>query len=136
MNILLGPQPETITTLHLDTRLPSRVQGPCVCTCIFRIEPSPKGFVLHLEVRTEIHLCCQGCFEIHPYAYHNHTQLGLCANEQEASERLCDDETIVITPEGLPLETIVIDELHLYLPEIPHDCSNRAFNPSNAFSKS
>ncbi len=104
-----------------DERKPSQIISMSSVQCIYELEKHPDYYNLTLSTECQVTIGCQRCMEPFDLLYRNQTQIGLC-EEESVAERIMDIvEPVVITNDVIPFESIVADELHLYLPLFHQD---------------
>lgn len=102
-------------------RLPSQILEIDGVKCNYKLEKHPDYYLLILSTQCNVSICCQRCMEKFDMRYQNHTQIGLCDDEGVAEQMMDTLEPVVLTSDEIPFETIVIDELYLYLPLFHQD---------------
>jgi uncharacterized protein len=112
-------------------RLPSHVITITPVQIVYNLQQYGDYYDLTLKTSCQLTLCCQRCMESFEYSYQNRTQIGLCDSD-EVAERIMDQyEPVVLEMDEIPFETIIIDELHLYLP-LFHSDEKRCLTVMNA----
>ena len=110
------PNSDSIELNLSNDRLPSHVVSIGPVKCNYMLNEQSDYYCLTLETDCQLILCCQRCMESFEYHYHNNTQLGLCYEETVAEQIMSILDPIVLVADEIPFETLIIDELYLYLP--------------------
>lgn len=109
-----GPHNQEITLIE---RLPSFLASPCHLNVTYQVEPKDDFYLIHLEVRGELEVTCQRCLNEFKLMYNNPTTIAVTRNDERAEQLLEHYECIVSTNYQVNLEDLVVDELHLYVPQ-------------------
>lgn len=109
-----GPHNQEIT---LSERLPSFLASPCHLNVAYQVEPKDDFYLIHLEVRGELEVTCQRCLNEFKLMYNNPTTIAVTRNDERAEQLLEHYECIVSTNYQVSLDDLVVDELHLYVPQ-------------------
>lgn len=113
----------TTVVLALENRLPARVLNTCNISCTFQVQQASDHFLLKIETSGDVTVICQRCLDGFSYAYHNQTTLAVCPNNVIA-ERLMASFECIDGQETIDLNEVVVDDLHLHLPEKHADISH------------
>ena len=70
-----------------------------------------------MEVSGELTVQCQRCIQEFNLKYNNSTTIAVTRNDERAEQLLEHYECIVSTNYQVNLEDLIIDELHLYVPQ-------------------
>lgn len=119
-----GLQKQTIT---LSERLPKFLMGPCQLETGYEVKALEDFYLIHLHVKGLLSLQCQRCLDEFDFPYDNQTVIAVCHNDERAEQILDRYESVVSSNYQLSLEEVLIDELHLYLPQFhlkTSDCSS------------
>lgn len=108
------PQQVDIT---LSERLPPHIVAECNLHCAYSVKSFPDYYILTLDVSGNLPVCCFRCMEIYSYPYTNYTELAICRDEKTAEKCMAEYESLVLDQYKVDLQTILTDELHLYVPE-------------------
>lgn len=109
----------TTVILVLEKRLPHRVAKACNISCTFQVKKASDHYILDIKASGDIDIICQRCLESFVYAYDNQTKIAVCPNGLVA-ERLMASFECIDGDQLVDLNEILIDDLHLQLPE-KHD---------------
>ncbi len=113
----LAMQKEHTRKLTLSERLPDFLLAPCVLDVTYGVQAEDDFYLIHLRVDGVITLLCQRCMHEFSYPYTNQTTIAVCSTETRA-EALLEHYECVVSSDGLvALEDLIIDELHLYVPQ-------------------
>lgn len=127
MNICLKTQAKdtspTTVVFTLENRLPSRVSNSCNITCTFQVQQRSDHFLLNLDLSGDVMVICQRCLDSFSHAYHHQTTLAVCPND-EIAERLMVSFECIDGQAFIDLNEVVVDDLHLNLPEKHLDSSH------------
>lgn len=109
-----GQQTKTIT---LDSRLPDFIEAPVTLHVHYKAEVQEDFYLIHFQTNGILNLRCQRCMENYSYSYTNETIIAICRTEERAEKLLEHYECIVSTDFQVNVEDLLIDELHLYIPQ-------------------
>lgn len=112
--------------ITLDNRLPTRIIGPILIDCEWSAIKFDDYFLLTLMIQSTLTIVCQRCLALFNHDYHNKSVIALCHTDKKAQTLMNDYECITIEQDQCYLPDLLIDELHLYAPEIhpnSHNCS-------------
>ncbi len=116
-----GPQTKQIT---LRERLPSFLLSPCHLTVTYQIEAKENFYLIQLEVSGELTVLCQRCLHEYNLIYNNQTAIAVTRSDERAEQLLEYYECIVSSNYQVDLEDMVIDELHLYVPQFHQEAKD------------
>ena len=108
------PQQKQIT---INERLPSFIASPCQLNVHYDVKAEEGFYLINLEVNGELVVLCQRCLQEFNLTYNNQTKIAVARNDERAEQLLEHYECIVSTNYQVELEALVIDELHLYVPQ-------------------
>ena len=108
------PQQKKIT---INERLPSFIASPCQLNVLYDVKAEEGFYLINLEVNGELVVLCQRCLQEFNLTYNNQTKIAVARNDERAEQLLEHYECIVSTNHQVELEDLVIDELHLYVPQ-------------------
>jgi uncharacterized protein len=123
----LAKQGQHTKTLTVSERLPHWVTSPCDLAVAYHVEAKEGFYLVHLHVHGALHLQCQRCLDEFNYLHDNNTNIAVCRDDERAEKLLEHYECIVAPDFQVSLEDLIIDELHLYVPQFhPEvtDCSS------------
>lgn len=103
--------------LIINERLPVFLVGPCEVESAYQVEAKEDFYLLYLEVRGELNVICQRCLHEFSLVYNNPTTIAVTRSDERAEQLLTHYECIVSSNFQVNLEEIIIDELHLYVPQ-------------------
>lgn len=103
--------------LTLKERLPSFLASPCHVNVTFQVEPKEDFYLINLEVSGELVVTCQRCMNEFNLMYNNPTTIAVTRNDERAEQLLEHYECIVSMNYQVNLDDLIIDELHLYVPQ-------------------
>ncbi len=112
--------------IKLDERLPSFLVAPCDLIINYKTEPKEDFYLIHIEVSGELTIICQRCLNEFKLQYNNPTTIAVARNDARAEQLLEHYECIVSPNFQVSIDDLVIDELHLYVPQFHEetkDCS-------------
>jgi uncharacterized protein len=107
--------------ISITERLPSFIGTPCSLDVTYRVEAKDDYFLLHLVVKAELIIICQRCMQEFNLNYNNDTTIAAARSEERAEQLLEHYECIVSSNWQVNLEDLVVDELHLYVPQFHPD---------------
>jgi uncharacterized protein len=113
-----GTQTKEVT---IKNRLPEYVVPPCHLRVDFDVKLEDDFYLMHLQVTGDITLLCQRCMNEFTHHYNNKTVIAVCRNDERAEELQELYECIVSSNWHVDLEELVVDELHLYAPQVHPD---------------
>jgi uncharacterized protein len=119
-----GQQAQVVT---LKERLPDYV-APCQLNARYNVEARDKYYLIHLKTTGELDITCQRCMQEFRVPYENQTVLAVCQTDEKAEQMLELYETIVSSNGKVDLVELIIDELHLYAPNVHleiNDCDSK-----------
>ncbi|KTD82310.1 YceD family protein [Legionella waltersii] len=102
----------------LDQRLPIFVKPVCQLKALFHIESKDDYYLIHLQVKGDYTGICQRCLQEFPVCYDNATIIAVCRSDERAEQLLSLYECIVSSNWHVDLKELIIDELHLYAPQM------------------
>ncbi len=111
----------TVMTFDIKERLPNWVSSPCHLTCSFVVTSISDYYLLKFDVKGRLSLTCQRCLEEENIEYQHSAEIALCHTESRADALMAIYDAIVVEEDMLDMEAVIVDELHLSLPAIPHD---------------
>jgi uncharacterized protein len=114
----MAKQAQQMTTVTLNERLPNFLTSPCSLEVIYQVEAKDDYYLIHLCVKGHLHLQCQRCLDEFNFLYNNETEIAVCRNDERAEQVLEHYECIVSANLQVRLEDVLIDELHLYTPQV------------------
>ncbi|RUR12152.1 DUF177 domain-containing protein [Legionella sp. km772] len=103
--------------LNLSARLPSFLASPCQVNVTYQVEAKEDFYLMHLVVSGELTVTCQRCLNAFNLIYNNPTTIAVARDDERAEQLLEHYECIVSSNYQVNLEDLVIDELHLYVPQ-------------------
>jgi uncharacterized protein len=109
-----GLQHQKVT---IEERLPSYISAPCSLSVAYRVEAKDNYYLIHLDVVAELIIICQRCMHDFNLNYTNQTRIAVARSEERAEQLLEQYECIVSSNWQVSLEDLVVDELHLYVPQ-------------------
>lgn len=111
-------------TLQIDERLPHHIEQVDHVACDYQIERKEDYYVLQMETKALVDVCCQRCLKSFQYAYQHQQTLACCLDDASA-DRLMKQYDCIVVPDGfIHLIDIITDDLHLNVPE-KHPDSNQ-----------
>lgn len=110
------PCSESMALVLDNKRMPSHVESIGVVHCQYELIKQPDHYQLKLMTQCELTLCCQRCMDSFNYEYQNKTEIGLCDSDKIAEKIMESLDPVVLKGATIPFETLILDELHLYLP--------------------
>ncbi len=110
----------TVTKIVLSQRLPKWIESECELVCQYQVKTCGDYYLLDLKTSAVLPITCQRCLEIIQYNYDQETQLAVCVDDKRAEELMALFDCVVVEDTQLNLDDILIDDLYLYVPEIPH----------------
>lgn len=111
----------------VQERLPAWIEHPCVLCCTFLVTKVSDYYLLKFTLSGKLPITCQRCLQESLVDYTYAGEIALCRSESRADELMSSYDCTVIEGDMLDLEAIVVDELHLSSPQIPHqNCENMA----------
>ena len=115
------PSNDTLTINLTDDRLPVQVETLGPITCQYELKPCGDYYQLTLITSCQLTLYCQRCMKPYDYHYENTTKIGLC-DDDVVAERIMDTvDPVVLSTQDIPFESLLIDELILYMPSFHED---------------
>ena len=114
----MAKQGHQVKLLTIDDRLPSFLRAPCHLSVTYSIEANDDFYLLHLRVLGELNSICQRCLQEFHFSYDNPTNIAVCRSDERAEQLLEQYECVVSTNFQVDLEELIIDELHLYAPQV------------------
>lgn len=106
---------------NFDDRLPFYVKSGCQLKVKFSVEAKDDLYLIHLHVSGEFTGVCQRCLQDFPVSYDNATRIAVCRNDDRAEQLISQYECIVSSNWQVDLKELIIDELHLYAPQMHPD---------------
>lgn len=103
--------------VHLQERLPERIDSPCELNCDFSILNRGDYYLLSLHVKGRLAVTCQRCLDVFEHLYDHQSEIAICADDVLAERLMKQFECIVALQDEIDLMDIVTDGLHLYVPE-------------------
>lgn len=110
----------------LNERLPSFVSPGCRLHASYHIEAKDDFYLIHLRVQGNLNSICQRCMENFTVCYNNSTVIAVCRNVERAEQLLSQYECLVSSNWQVDLNELIIDELHLYAPQVHPDINECA----------
>ena len=107
--------------LTVQDRLPLWIGSPCQVHCSFLVTSMSDYYVLQLTITAILPMTCQRCLRQEDFSYHHSIDIALCRTESRADTLMSSYDCIVVEGDTLDLETVIVDELHLSSPPIPHE---------------
>jgi len=104
----------------LSDRLPEFISTPPELSCNFSVAKSDDYYLFSYSVRGKLEINCQRCLDKFEYDYHHESKLAICISEESAEKLMQHIEAIVMTDHQVDLCDILVDDLHLFVPE-KHD---------------
>ena len=104
-------------SILLDERLPDFINKPIEICFTYEIERYPEYYLLNLHEKATIELVCQRCSDIWQYEYSNVHKMAVLLSEKNIGtyESLFD---VIVSPDlTLDIKEIILDNMHLFLPE-------------------
>jgi uncharacterized protein len=98
-------------------RLPSFVSAPCQLEVTYQVEAQDNFYLIHLKVMGELTIICQRCMNEFKLSYNNPTTIAVARSDERAEQLLEQYECIVSSNWQVSLEDLVVDDLHLYVPQ-------------------
>ncbi|CZH41933.1 TPA: metal-binding protein [Legionella pneumophila subsp. pneumophila] len=111
----------------LNERLPSFVSPGCHLHASYHIEAKDDFYLIHLRVQGNLNSICQRCMENFTVCYNSSTVIAVCRSDERAEQLLSQYECLVSSNWQVDLNELIIDELHLYAPQVHPDineCAN------------
>ena len=105
------------TQITLSERLPSFLVSPCTLNVSYEVKARDDFYLINMEVSGELTVQCQRCIQEFNLKYNNSTTIAVTRNDERAEQLLEHYECIVSTNYQVNLEDLIIDELHLYVPQ-------------------
>ena len=105
------------TQITLSERLPSFLVSPCTLNVSYEVKARDDFYLINMEVSGELAVTCQRCIHEFNLKYNNSTTIAVTRNDERAEQLLEHYECIVSTNYQVNLEDLIIDELHLYVPQ-------------------
>lgn len=118
---------QQVQILSFNERLPHFLRSPCQLTVTYQAEGKDDYYLIHLDVTGKLIIECQRCMHEFNFNYENHTTIAVCRSDERAEQLFELYECIVAVNWKIDLEELIIDELHLYVPEFHpqiNDCNN------------
>lgn len=103
--------------LTVTERLPSFVVAPCQLDVTFQVELKEDFYLIHLEVKGDLTVVCQRCMNEFKLDYNNPTVVAVARSDERAEQLLEQYECIVSSNWQVSLDDLVVDDLHLYVPQ-------------------
>jgi uncharacterized protein len=126
----------------LEERLPMFVNQPIQVEFNYSIQCVNDYYLMQLEEKTSVELICQRCSDLWGYDYSNSHELIVCLNEKKAEKYQAIYDVIVAPDLIVDIKEILLDNMHLFLPEKHEDidqCNQNQLkllqNNENVFDK-
>lgn len=123
----IAKQDQQFKMVTVTERFPQFIVAPCDLNVMYQVEAKDDFYLVHLHASGMLHLQCQRCLDVFNYLYNNKTVIAVCRDDARAEQILERYECIVSPNFQINLDDLVIDELHLYAPQVhPEiiDCSS------------
>lgn len=123
----MAKQDQQSKVVTIDERLPNFLIPPCHLNITYHVDAKDDYYLIHLQVVGNLNIACQRCMQEFPLSYDNHTTIAICRSDERAEQLLEYYECIVSSNWQVDLEELIIDELHLYVPQFHpeiNDCDN------------
>lgn len=120
----LAKQGQQGLNLILNDRLPDFIVAPCQLKISYQVEHKDDFYLINLEVAGDLTCICQRCLKQFSFSYENKTVIAVCRNDERAEQILEHYECIVSSNWQVDLNELIIDELHLYAPQIHPDIND------------
>ncbi len=104
----------------INDRLPNFIDSAAKLSCNFSVTKSEDYYLLKYFVAGKLNIRCQRCLDIFEYDYNHENKLAVCNNEESAAMLMQHIDSIVSNDNQADLNDILVDDLHLYVPE-KHD---------------
>ena len=114
----LAKQGQQIETVTINERLPGFLHTPCELKVTYQVEAEDNFYLMHLRTIGELNILCQRCMQEFNFLYDNQTLIAVCRSDERAEQLLELYECIVSTNWQVDLLELIIDELHLYAPQV------------------
>ena len=101
----------------LDERLPAYINKPVNIQFDYEIEHLPDYYLLKLEEQANIELICQRCSDIWQYDYSNTHEIAVFNNDKNVEIYASSLDVIVCPDLILDIKEILLDNMHLFVPE-------------------
>lgn len=123
----MAKQGQQVKTIRIEERLPSFLNSPCQLNVTYQVAAKENFYLIYLKVVGDLEITCQRCMQEFDLAYENDTIIAVCRDDERAQQLLELYECIVSTNWQVDLDNLIIDELHLYVPQFHpeiNDCDN------------
>lgn len=119
----------TIIDFTVEHRLPVWIESPCCLRCSFLVTKISDYYLLKFTLSSELPIVCQRCLAEEVFDYTFSGEIALCFTDARADELMSCYDCVVVEGDMLDLEAIIVDELHLSSPQIPHEqCKENAIS--------
>lgn len=110
--------------VHLETRLPTHVSGPCTLHCDWSLDPYPQYSILTLKLTGDLTLTCLRCAETYTYPFRHENKIAFCRNQSTLEQLMPEMDCLLIEELPADFNELITDELHLYVPEKHDSCGS------------
>jgi uncharacterized protein len=100
----------------LDERLPSYVLEPMEMTFSYEIEKEGPLYLLTIHEKANPKIQCQRCMEECTQLFEHTSKIAICGSDEIAQQYQSTHDLIVASDFIIEINDILIDDLHLYLP--------------------
>ena len=128
----IAKQEQQTKAVTVDERLPDFLLSPCLLNVTYHVEAKDDFYLIHLKVTGDLKILCQRCMQEFNLSYDNHTTIAVCRSDERAEQLLEHYECIVSSNWQVDLQELIIDELHLYVPQF-HPAINDCDSEINQF---
>lgn len=101
----------------LDDRLPQQLSSPCLLEGQIAASVEKDGYRITLSVQSALTVMCLRCLASYQMAYKRSAVLHAYFDERMATQRMGEEEVIVLDSTTLHLSDILTDDLHLFVPD-------------------
>lgn len=113
----MAKQGQHVQNITVTERVPYFIVGPCELTATYSVEAEDDFYLIHLHTAGELTIICQRCLQEFVHPYENKTIIAVCRSDERAEQVLEFYECIVSSNWQVDLIELIIDELHLYVPQ-------------------
>lgn len=113
----IAKQGQQVKTVRVEERLPAFLNSPCQLNVTYHVEAKDNYYLIYLKVAGDLEIICQRCMQEFSLVYENDTVIAACRDDERAQQLLELYECIVATNWQVDLDNLIIDELHLYVPQ-------------------
>ncbi len=111
----------SIIDFTVEERLPAWIESPCRLCCSFLVTRVSDYYLLKFTLSAKLSIVCQRCLAQDAFDYTLSGEVALCFTDARADELMSCYDCVVVEGDMLDLEAIIVDELHLSSPQIPHE---------------